>query len=204
MTVATYAELKQAIQDWTKRDNLQSQLDTFIDMAESSIADVLRIREMETTATLTTSTTNRFIDLPADYIKLRRLQIYRDTTLLDMDMVPFKQLIIVDSVGMPSKFSVTDRLEFNIVSDEEYDLEMTYFRELTPLSAASPTNNILTNYPMIYLSGCLKHAFEHILLEDKAMYWQQQFDGHVARANRKARNGRYGPAPTMGISGMVI
>lgn len=204
MTVATYAELKQAIQDWTKRDNLLSQLDTFIDMAEVAIADALRVRQMETTAALTTSTDYSYIDLPDDYIKLRRLQIYRDTQLFDLDMVPLKQLFIVDSAGVPSRFSVTDRLEFDRVSDEEYDLEITYFRSLTPLSATNTTNDILTNYPMIYLSACLKYAFEHILLEDKAMYWQQQFDGHVARANRRSRNGRYGPAPTMQVSGMVI
>lgn len=205
MTVSTYAELKVAIAEWTTRSDSQSQLDTFIDMAEVAIADQLRVREMEYRTTLSTSTSTRFVSLPSDYIKMRQLMITIDDQLYDMEMVPLKDMWIADSAGVPSVFTITSQIELNCVSDQVYTLEIDYYRKITALSDANPTNDILTNYPMVYLSACLHFAFQRAWLEDKAEYWRQQFITHVSAANRRGRNGRYGPAPAMRVSkGMIV
>jgi len=205
MTVSTYAELKVAIPEWTKRDDSQSLLDTFIDMAEVAIADQLRVREMEYRTTLSTSTSNRFVTLPTSYIKMRQLMITLDGQLYDMEMVPLKDMWIADSAGVPSVFTVTTQIELNCTSDQVYTLEIDYYRMLTALSDSNTTNDILTYYPMVYLSACLHFAFQHAWLEDKAEYWKQQFNTHVSAANRRSRNGRFGPAPAMRVAkGMIV
>jgi hypothetical protein len=205
MTISTYQELRDAIQSWTKRSDTLSQLDTFIDMAESMIWSVLRVREMEHRTTLSTSTASRFVDLPDDYVKMRQLMITIDDVLFDLEMVPLKNMNISDWAAVPCQFTVTSQIELNCVSDQVYTLEIDYFRELEPLSASEPVNDVLLKFPMIYLSACLHYAFEWQLKEDKAQYWENQFTKHVAAANRKARNGRFGPAPAMRINkGMVV
>lgn len=205
MTIASYSELKVAIQDWLKRSDCLNKLDTFIDLAEVDIWSVLRVREMEARATASTSTSTRFVELPDGFIKMRQLMLTVNDIQRDADFVPLKNMAIIDSTGVPYQFSVTTQIEFNRVPDQAYDIEMDYFRSLTALSSGNATNDVLAYYPMIYLAGCLMHAFRWAMMLDDAEYWQAQFDKSVAQANRKSRNGRHGPAPsTMIHGGMVV
>ncbi len=83
-TLTSYAELKQNIQDHAKRDDILDNLDLFIDLAERDIWDAVRIRDMEVRATASTSTSDRFIQLPTGFIAMRQLQITVDDVLYDM------------------------------------------------------------------------------------------------------------------------
>lgn len=207
MPLSTYAELKESIQSWTKRvgDDILTVIPDFVALAESDIWAVLRVREMENRTTLSTSTSDRFVALPTGFIKMRQLMITIDSQLYDLEFVPLKGMHIFDSVGTPSQFSVTTQIEMNRTSDQVYTLEIDYYRSLTALSNSNQTNDILTNYPKIYLAGCLAHAFDWCRMPEDASYWRGEFDKQVAANNRKSRNGRFGPAPAMRINkGMVI
>jgi len=205
MSITSYSELKSAIQSYGKRGDASSMLDTFIDLAESDIWDVLRIRDMEARATAVTSTSDRFIQLPDGFIAMRRLRIIlSDGAHVDLDYTDPKNLCVIDRAGMPVEFTAGTQLEFNRTSDQEYTLEMKYWKEPTPLSTSNTTNAVLTEHPMIYLSGSLKHFFEWAQNENRAQYWEGVFNKHVARANRKSRQGRYGPVPTRRIAGGMV
>ena len=52
MAITTYSELKTAIADFLARDDLTSQIDTFIDLAESRISRELETRSQENRTTL--------------------------------------------------------------------------------------------------------------------------------------------------------
>ena len=203
-TITTYAELKQNIQDFAKRSDVLGKLDMFIDSTEADIWDVLRIRSMETRATASTSTSDRFLALPTGYISMRQLQITVDTELVDIDEKTPKTLEIFSSSGLPTQYTVTSQLEFNRTSDQAYTVEMDYWKELTALSSSNTSNDILTQHPMIYLTGCLKHFCMWARKLEESKYWEGQFDKNVARANRKARQGRYGAVPAAMVQGMVV
>lgn len=205
MGLSTFQELKVSIADWCKRGDIQSRVVDFIALAESDIWEQLRVREMEYRTTLSTSTSTRFVALPDDYIKMRQLQITVDDELYDLDQEPLKSMTVFSAAGIPTRYTVTSQIEMNCVSDQVYTLEIDYFRELTPLSNDAPTNDILTKYPQIYLAGSLVYAFRWAKKNDDAEFWQIKFDQAIAKANRKSRNGRFGPAPAMtAAKGMVI
>lgn len=205
-TITTYAELKQNILDYTKRTggDMLSKLDQFIDSAESDIWEVLRVREMESRTTGTTSTSDRFMALPTGFIKFRQLQITVDSVLYDLKYTPLKRMVIQDATGIPYEFSVTSQVEFNRVSDQAYTIEIDYWRSLTALSGSNTSNDVLTNYPNVYLSACLKHAFRWTMQNDLADYWELRFEKFVSRANRKSRQGMVGPSPAIYPIGMII
>lgn len=205
-TITTYAELKQNILDYTKRtgNDMLTKLDQFIDSAEQDIWEALQVREMENRTTGTTSTSDRFLALPTGFTKMRQLQITVDSVLYDMKMVPLKQMVIHDTVGIPYEFSVTTQIEFNRTSDQAYTIEFDYWRELTALSGSNTTNSVLTEYPNVYLSACLKYAFLWTMQYDYATYWEGMFEKYVARANRKSRKGMVGPSPSIYPVGMII
>lgn len=203
-TLTSYAELKQNIQDYAKRNDVLGKLDLFIDLAERDIWDVVRIRDMETRATASTSTSDRFVQLPTGFIQMRQLQITVDDVLYDMDESTPKSLQVLDTAGCPNQYVVTSQLELNRISDQAYTLEMDYWKELTALSGSNTTNAVLTQHPMIYLSRCMFHFCNWSLQEEKALYWDGVFNKQVARANRKARQGRYGAAPAAVTQGWVV
>lgn len=204
MTIANYSELRAAIQDWLKRSDCLNKLDTFIGLAEVDIWSALRVREMEARATASTSTSTRFVELPPGFIKMRQLMLTVSGVQRDIDFVPLKNMALLETTGTPYRFSVTTQIEFNRVPDQAYAIEMDYFRSLAPLTASNADNDVLTSYPMIYLAGCLGHAFRWAMMPDDAEYWQAQFNKSVAQANRKSRNGRHGPAPSSMIHGGMV
>ena len=55
MAITTYAELQTAIANWLARDDLTTYLPDFITLFEAAANRRLRVRQMETTATLTPS-----------------------------------------------------------------------------------------------------------------------------------------------------
>lgn len=198
--ITNYTTLISNIQSFFKRTDAVSQMDMFIAMAEADIWQSLKIRDMEARATALTSTTDRFLALPEGFIKMRRLQILVNDHYVDMNVRDPKSLNIQHSSGVPTLYTITSEIEFNRTSDKAYTIEMQYFRELEAISTANPANAVLTFHPMIYLAGCLFHAYSWAVMPDKAAYWKQIFITEVASANRKSRNGRYGPAPTMRIN----
>lgn len=203
MTIATYEELKQAIQDYGKRTDALSMLDTFIDLAESDIWDVLRTEEA--IATLSTGTADRFVSLPSDYLAVRSARIViSGGGWVTLTYRTPAALRLIDTAGLPCYFTVEDAIGLDRTPDVDYSLEFSYYKSLPALTAAAPTNALLTEHPFLYLSGCMKHFFVWAQNEEKAAMWQTAFNSRVARANRKARKGRYGPAPAVKVSGMVV
>lgn len=198
MPITTYAELKSKIQTWGKRTDSVSLIDDFIDLAEADIWASLRIREMEARATATVSTSSRFLELPDNYLEMRRFKI--DHASIGDTELTFRaptSLIVIDSAGMPCFYTVTTQIEFDRVPDDDYTVEMEYYRKLTALSGSATSNAVLTNYPMIYLSGALRYFYLWAEDETNGLKYEKIFYGLIAETNLKNKRGQYGPAPTI-------
>ena len=61
MALDTYSNLKTEIASYLNRDDLTSNIDTFIDLAESRHAKDLRLREMAVNSTDTTVSGTKYI-----------------------------------------------------------------------------------------------------------------------------------------------
>lgn len=203
--ISTYQELKVAIQDWSKRTDTLSLLDTFIDLTESELyanaGESLRLRDMETSTTGLTSTTTRVLALPARYLELRRIKLNLTQGDIQLDYVTPTGLVIFPTASRPKCFTLTSQIEFDRISDKIYTVDMQYFQSLIPLSAAAPTNAILTRFPSLYLWGCLSALYQWARQPDQADYYYQQFMGGISNANLQDRRGRYGPSPTIRMQG---
>lgn len=202
MAITTYSELKVAIQNWAKRSDITTLVDDFIDLAESDLWQRLRIRDMETETSLSSSTSVRTVALPSAFLQARRLRI--DRTDLDDVVLQYEtpmSLRVVESAGMPLRFTITNQIELDRVSDQVYTLKLQYYASLTALSNSNTTNAVLTRFPMVYLYASLFHyaqwAQDDLLIDRYALL----AEGAIAQANAADRKGRYGPAPGIRIMG---
>jgi len=188
MALSNYTELKTAINDWGKRGDATGMTDTFIALAESDIWRDLRIRDMETRTTGTLS--GRTEALPSDYLESRKLRLTTNPPRELTFRVP-ESMAIEQSSGIPTDYTITDQIEFNKTPDGSYGYELLYFKSLTALSGAAPTNAVLTRYPTVYLFASLKHYFDWAMNTEESMKYEAKYLQAVNEANISDKKGRY-------------
>lgn len=197
MAITTYAELKSAIQGWSKRTDTLTVIDDFIDLAEADIWQRLTIRDMEGRATAATSTTTRFLELPSGFLSMRSFTIEVDDEEYPIRSNTTGSMPVYSDAGIPIEFCITSEIAFNRVSDQAYTVQMQYFKSLDALSASNTTNAVLARFPMIYLYGALFHFANWAQDDEMVQKYALLFDGAVTTANSKDRRGRYGPSPSV-------
>lgn len=205
MALGTYSGLKTAIVDFSGRDDLTSLLDDFIDLAEQEIyyndEMPLRVRQMDTRSTLTGTSGSRFLALPADFLEPRALLIIDSGERRELIFNSPSALKIDSTDGSPIYYTLTSQIEFDRELDSAYSFELQYYGKPTALSSANPTNDILTNFPKVYLNGCLSAVYDYVSEDERAERYHQKMIRSIKGAIKGDRTGRYGPAPTAKVNG---
>lgn len=206
MALDSYANLKAAVVNISGRNDIAlAVIDEALSVADSEIYantnEPLRLRAMETRATASADTASRFLALPTGFLQMRRLKIQNSLGDTDIRYRTPEQLEVCGDSGIPRFFTVTSQIEFDKTPDSAYVVEMQYFKRFTIISSSNTTNEILTNYPQIYLYGILTYVYKFAAEEEKANYYQNLFYGAISGANKQDRKGRYGPSPVQRIEG---
>ena len=201
MALNNYANLKTSIQSWAKRDDITSLIDDFIDLVEADLAQRLEIRDMEARATADAPTADRFLQLPNNFLRMRKLRLVSGNKQYDLRQQTPESMDVMPSAGLPKNFTVTSQIEFDRTPDSAYTVEMQYYTQVTALSSSNTTNAILTRFPMLYLHGALYYLFQWAMDVELASAYQALYSEGIAAANKIDRRGRHGPAPQMRIEG---
>jgi hypothetical protein len=173
----TYATLKSDIAVWARRGDLTGAIPSFVALAESEIykthSNPLRVREMETNATVTV--TGNSAPLPADFLEARYIR--KDEITVSLSYTPPEEwrstsnffTVIATSLKLPSGVSGTPTL--------------VYLAKPAPLANDSDTNVILENYYGIYLSASMKYAAAFVKDLASVQLYQGQLDAYLDGAN---------------------
>jgi hypothetical protein len=203
MALDNYSNLKASIVRWTGRNDLSASFDDFIQLAEekmfsSEVGNPLRSRFMETRVTATLPDGDRFIQLPDNFLEQRRIKFdlsgERDK---EISFVVPGRMQVQDYTGRPRYFTVTSQFEFDCAADQNYTIEVQYYKKPAALSDSNPTNEVLTNHPSIYLHGALMGAYDFAEDWDLSAQEQAKFYAAIAGANNKDEWARFGPAPAV-------
>lgn len=199
MAITDYSTLKQAILVWTKRDDLDLRVDEFINLAETAMlansVENLKIKEFNSSADLTLSTTSRNVALPAGYLSNRDVRIVVNDIEHEMDFRTPAQMKTNELPGIPYQFTVTDQIEVNVLPSAAFVIKFQYLQGFTGLSSLNTTNDVITNYPNVYLYGCLAIAFRYAQDTEEERRYFDLFVDAIKGANKKTRQGQYGTRP---------
>jgi len=205
MALANYANLKASIQTWSKRQDVDDKLDDFIDLCETEIysnaVEPLRIRSMVQLETSATSTSLRTQSLPTGFLEPRRSDLTVSGQRVVIDYVSPAAQIIRQGTAIPSNYTITDQIEYDIIPDAAYVTNISYYGKLTALSAAATTNAILTDYPNIYLYGSLMALFQWADNNEEMMKYKSLFIEAISGANTTSALGDRGVASQKRRSG---
>ncbi len=195
MPVTNYTTLKVSIEDFSKRGDVTSLIDDFIDLTEAKLWEKLRIKEMGVRSTATASITSRFIALPDNYLAHRKMVFTSGTQQFDLDYKTPESMHVQSASGLPKSFTVTSQLEFDRIPDSTYTIENNHYAKLTALSASNLTNAIITNYPELYLWGGLYFLWAWAVDDKKTASYRALFYQAIDEINAQDRKGKHGPAP---------
>jgi hypothetical protein len=203
MALSTYANLKQSVINWSHRDDLDLLIDDFIEIAETEMfaneVETLNIRAMETQSVISLSTNTNA--LPSGYLSLRsaRLQVSNGNgTLIFKSPESLNRL---SGTGRPKYYTIHNQIEVDVSPDQTYNLELNYIKKPDALTSSNVTNEILDNYPNIYLYGCLWAAFTYADDEAQAQKYYSRFISNIKGANMSSDQGQFGALPSIRIDG---
>ena len=200
MAISNYDDLKSAIASWTVRSNLTDSMDDFIDLAEAMFRfeprppddpDLggIRVEITEETGTLTAS--QAYISKPSDLLAPYRFEFTGDDggtlTYVSPDAMSSAWKT---GTGKPKFWTASNVIEFDIAPDSAYPYSLRYYSNPDPLSDTNTTNDVLTTYPNVYLSGCLYYAFDFIGDDANANKWLARYKAYSWAASQsfKAQN----------------
>lgn len=212
MAISTYAELQTAVGSWLHRSDLTSLIADFIALAESEINTELRMRVMETDATLSVTAGARTVALPTRFIDPIKLELIiagqQNTDLIYQ--LPQDMLVNVAAgvATRPVYWTINgSNIEFPNVSDATYSLNFRYLKGFD--IASESTNALLTKYPGLYLFGALIKSVQYTKDINSLPVWQSEYNKVLAKANTseaRARriNSLSTDLPSAGYSGNIF
>jgi hypothetical protein len=197
MSITTYSELQSAVQNWTGRTDLVDRVPEWIALFEAWVNRKLRVRQMETSTTLTPASGSA--TLPTDYLQWRRVT-WTGSPRRDLEYVHPAILQAYYSTtpeGTPRMFTI-EGSTLKIRPTDTTDLEFDYYGKVAALSVSATTNWLLTAHPDLYLFGSLVEATAFVEHE-MATVWKSRRDEVLAEINKLSETSKApGTIRTMG------
>ena len=176
----TYAQLKQAIQDYTENDETSfvTNLPLFIRQAEERILKNVQLSLFRKNATASTTASNQFFAVPSDYLAPFSLSLRGtngDRFFIEFKDPSFVQTYTPDTTttGAPRYYCVFDVDNFLLgpTPDTTYTAELHYFYRPLSLTAGSDSGTtwLSENAEMALLYGSLIEAYIYMKGEQDIM-----------------------------------
>lgn len=193
MAISTYAELQTAVGNWLNRGDLAAVIPDFITLCEAKINRTTRLLQAEAIVDLSTSTSSRFVAIPAYVQEILDLSIVLPTSNDRQEQLMYvapDQMTwqVSDIQDQPTMYTVRDQIELDSPSDQVYTLK-AHVRQKWDI-ATDTTNWLLTNYPDIYLYGALSEAAPYIKDDARIGIWQSLYGQAVQQANESDSRSR--------------
>lgn len=188
MSITTYSELKTALANWSKRSDLTSMLDDFIDLAEAKMSRALRTVNQET-ALATTALSSGTIVRPAAAVAFKVLVNDTDAKA-PIEQKSLEYVLSHHSDSTTPMFYAWEgaNLRFDTDAGNVYGV---YYVGITGLSDAAPTNWLLTAAPDLYLCACLAELYYYTLDEQRATFNETKAAQLIEELNIRDKNNRF-------------
>ena len=186
--IGDYAALLSALATYAIRTDQSANWPVAIQMAESRLGRLLSVREM--VATTTGSVNGATAALPADFNGAKALRLTGDcfTKLEPVSVDEMDELKARPDVsGDPRRYAITGA-NFEVYPEPATatPYQLTYFQTVPALSAAAPTNWLLSKHPDCYLYASLV-SFGVMAQDERLAAWQAELTNIIGEIEANDR-----------------
>lgn len=191
MALSTYSDLQTSVVNWLGRDGdstITAVVADAIALVEARLNRVLRVAQME--ATVTGTSNNGVLALPADFLAWRRIEAYPYGPLSFAALDWAADTYPTGDAGVPSYFTIQGAI---LTTYPSYTGEVTldYYQKIPALSDTNVANWLLTEHPDVYLFGTLVELNAFAKNPDAAVLWDQRAKSSVEEIITQDRLKRY-------------
>jgi hypothetical protein len=193
MTIATYTELVTELEAYLKRTDYTPRIPTFVALTEAKLNRLLDDPEMEVRATATG--TGQYTPLPTDFKRMVGISV--GGPYFNLEQVSGADIIGMDQTitGNPRYYAIVDGSITFAPINSAANMTLLYIRRIPPLTAAAPTNWLLTLAPDLYLYGCLMQANIYGWQDERVPGFKALYEEAIEELKRDGDNRRWGSAP---------
>lgn len=217
MPVTTYSELKTEIQNWLGDDDVADFTDSFIATCEANLRRNFRVDELlvrdtnlsiaADTRELTLSSTLSSSYADMKYVRFRRPTGEEAIFFPPLIQSTFEELTeqAHETAWRPQYFHISnDVMEFERPTDQIYSADFFYYKKFTALSDSNTSNEILANYPDVYLWGSLTTAAPFIDNDERVQLWASFYNSALADIRKaNSKKNATGPQRIKSVAGGV-
>lgn len=193
MSIADYSDLLMQVSEYTGRDDFGHVFPRLVSFAENKMNRALRVGGMETSASLTTSSSGN-VALPTGFLEMREV---KDSAgrILDAVTPAAGDYIHGPYAGSTINWYVKGST-FYTVPYSEATFTILYYTKITPLTAAATTNWLLADAPMVYLYGVAAEVVGWAIAQgkedvSKLSGYAQLLQGEIDAYQMQDRSKRY-------------
>jgi hypothetical protein len=186
-----YSELQSVIADFANRQDLASQIPTFIQLTEARLNRDIRHWRQEKRAAA--DVVGERFPLPCDWVETIKVKADgRPLRLADAFMVD-----AVDhehhrpSAGNLYYRHTGDQFELFPAQDKPVRFEVEYVAKVPPLSDSEPTNWLLEEFPDVYIFGAMLQVAPFLHDDQRLPLWTQAYGEAVSAANISSDKAKY-------------
>lgn len=180
--ISNFQQLKAAVADWLKRDDLAANIPTFVALAESNIRRDVRVRDME--AELSGDLTQTTLSLPARFLEARRVIL---GTSVQEYLTPNEWHLYRNA--RTNQYTIFGE-QFRFQRLETY--KINYFRSFPALSFDGDSNWLLLNGSQVYLWASLEQAAIYLKDDGMAATARRQYQTAIHRLNTAEQKFKFG------------
>lgn len=198
MSITNYSNLKTQVANYLARQDLTSQIPTFISFAEIRLARELRIRQMLKTATATMTGGDSTVGLPSDFLQMRDIFVDGTPRISVSYLSPsnFTRDARTTDSGKPVFYTIRgNEFEFAPVPDTNYTLQMLYYAKPDALSDSNTSNAFLANCPDALLYGSLIEAEPYLMNDARVELWTNLYRAAVTQLSDSDDDAEYSGVP---------
>lgn len=193
MAITTRTELISAAGRWLDREDdaiYTARAGDFIALVEARLARIGLFRTMEQVEALTLTIGVDYVALPADFQR----DIAVDIVISDVPTPLLKRLpaeFAGVSNSIPTYYAIDNaNMLFDCPAAAAYTVNLRYIASFA-LTEASPTNDLLTRAPDVYLWGMLAEAAPYFADPERTQLYEGKYQRAVSELNKldsRARN----------------
>ena len=204
MAITTYSDLKTSVANYLARSDLTSQIPDFIQFAEIQLRRELRIRQMLSSATLTTTGGTATVNLPSDFLELKNIYVDGDPTWTLTYLTP--STLVRNGrtyeAGKPLYYTIlASQVKFGPTPDTTYSVPLLYYAAPAFLSDSNTSNVFLANCPDLLLYGSLAEAEPYLMNDARLATWQAMYDRGLLGLRESDDRGEFSASPlTMSVT----
>ena len=194
MTVTNFGELKTAIENELRHDDLTNEIPRFIRQGEQRLYQKLRVRFMETNVDISTVSTQRANALPSRFRQARSIYVAGSPNVRLEYRTPVEFWSVYSSFAnaKPKVFTIEgENFLWGPTPDAIYTITVLYYKEPDALSADSDTNGVFTlDFQLLMYSSLIASA-PFLKNDARILVWAQLYEQCLQEVMESDRRDRY-------------